>query len=249
MHERRNMALVVLLCLAVLWAAFAWVVAPDYAASIKPSLAFHQNAALGVSLVLVAAVVYVLKFQDKLGDDLAHVAGGRYYEQDGLCFMPLVRITKTKKGHQRAEISLYYQNRYRGMCEAVIHIRPSNRAFFSHHGARDIHFAFQARPGAFGVIHQPIAVGTEHQGEVIEVQIAAVVRFPKTRGQRLRSHEGMPVGTFQVDWALAYRQTEHELGGDIELIKPAVLHMTMPESVLHDIERGEYTKETIAHAG
>ena len=249
MHERRNTALVVLLCLALLWAVFAWIVAPDHVAAIKPSLDFHKNAALGVSLLLVAAVVYVLKFKDKLDDDLANIAGGRYYEQDGLCFMPLIRITKTAKGRQRAEISLYYQNRFSGVCEAVIHIRPAHRAFFSHKGASDIHFAFQARPGAFGVVHQPIAVSAEHQGEVIEVEIAAAVRYPKTRGQQLRSNEGMPVGTFHVDWALAYRQTEHELGGEIDLKNPAVLYMTMPESVLHDIKRGEFTKETIAHAG
>lgn len=249
MHERRDTALIVLLCLALAWAVFAWVIAPDHASGIRPSVDFHKHASLGVSLVMVAAAVYFIKIKDKLDDDLASVSGGRYYEQDGLCFIPLVRIATDKQGRQRAEISLYYQNRYSGVCEAVIHMRPDHSAFFSHRGARDVHFAFQARPGAFGVIHQPVAVDKAHQGEQVGVKVAAAVRYPKTRGQQLRSRTGMPVGSFQVDWALAYRQTDHELGGEIELHDPVTLHLTMPDSVLDDIDRGEYIKETIACAG
>lgn len=247
MHEYRNFTLIVLFCLATLWGFFAWLVAPNYFQSIQPSLAAHQYASISAFALLGGVLVYVLKFEDRMDDRLQEVTMGRYYEQDGLCFVPVVRVQPTKSGN-RAEISLYYQNRYSGTAEAVIHMRPPEKAFYSHRGARDVHFAFRCQPGAFGVIHQPVAVPHQFQGEIVEVELAAAVRWPFGKGDQLRSHRGEAVGTFDVDWAVAYRQSRHELGGEIELKNPAKIRLTLPELVEEDIARAEYINETLAAA-
>lgn len=248
MHERRNFVLSLLLAGGLIWAFVAWLIAPDFWPGIQPSILFHRLAATAAILTFGAVLIYAYWFEDGLKDDLARVAVGHYFEQDGLCFMPLTRVTTTKRGPQ-AEISLYYQNRYSNPCEAVIHLRPPSGSFASHRGARDVHFAFRCDPGAFGVVHQPIAVPAKSQGEVIPVQLAAAVRWPRGHGDKLRSRCGQAAGTFDVDWALAYRQSVHELGGDIELKAPAVVHLALPRDVRTEIGRGEFTNEVIAAAG
>lgn len=249
MHERRNLIAILAFCASVVWVCFAWLVAPDYAPNLPPGVATHQWLSLGVTIIMLALLVYYLKFEDKLPDDLARVTAGNYLEREGLCFMPVVRVREDKAGHLLAEISLYYQNRYSGECEVVIHMRPANHGFASHRGAPDVHFAFRCPGGGFGVVHQPVGVPPEHQGEVVEVLIGAAVRYPKTHGTELRSHRGQRCGTFNVDWELAYRQTQHELGGEIVLRDPATIHLTMPEGVAAGVSRAEFTVESLdAHA-
>lgn len=245
MRERRKTIVIVLSCIALLWGLFAWIVAPDYARGVQPSVWFHQLASLGTLLLLGACLVYVLKIQDGAEDQLAKVTIGHYYERDGVCFWPLVRVQRTRDG-QRAEISLFYQARYSGMAEVVFHMRPEEGAFYSHRGGRDIHFAFHCDGGGYGVVHQPIAVPREFQGRTVTVCLAAAVRYPRSRGAQVRSREGTPVGTFDVDWALAYRQSRHELCGEIDLVDPATMTLTLPESVESDILRGEFVQETLA---
>ncbi|MBX3364848.1 MAG: hypothetical protein KF866_08800 [Phycisphaeraceae bacterium] len=245
MHERRDTLVIVCFCVALAWAFFAWLIAPDYYKHLYPSVGVHQSLSLGVSLVLLAALVYYLKIQDKLPDRLGPLTAGHYLEQDGLCFMPLVRVREDGQGHLLAEISLYYQNRYSNECEAVIHLRPVQQAFYSHKGARDVHFAFRCLGGEFGVVHQPVAVPAEFEGEGVEVLVGAAVRYPKTHGSVLRSRRGEPCGTFHVDWEKAYRQSRHELGGEIELKNPAKIHLAMPERVAHSLTRSEFVVETL----
>jgi len=251
MRERRNSVLVLLCAIAIAWAFMAWVAAlaiPEMQRWFVPSPDAHRALSLAALLVIGSYVVYYVFVQDKLSDELSGVTVGHYFEQDGLCFMPLCRVTRNGKA-EHAEISLYYQNRYAGPCEAVIHLRPPAGAFRSHRGARDVHFAFIAEGGAFGVIHQPVAVHPDFQGQVVDVQLAAAVRWPRGHGDLLRSRKGQRCGTFNVDWALAYRQSQHELGGDIELRSPAVVHLALPERVVTEIERGEYRIEVIKRAG
>jgi hypothetical protein len=205
----------------------------------------HRYASLGFLLVFAALLVYQFKMRDRFDDRLGDMTMGRYLRADGLCFMPLIRVVKKKDAPPHAEVSLYYQNRFSGVCEAVVHLRPRDSAFFSHVGATDVHFAFRAAPGAFGVVHQPVGVADEHQGEPVEAQLAAMVRWPRSRGEQLRRKRGMPVGTFDVDWALAYRQSRHELCGEIELHDPVVMHLTMPQNVNNNAIRSEFTNETI----
>ena len=174
-------------------------------------------------------------------DQLSKVTGGRYFEQEGLCFMPLVRM----KPNGEAEISLYYQNKYSNPCETVIHLRPPANSMASHRGARDIHFAFIAQPGSYGVIHQPIAVHPKARGQVLDVQLAAATHWPLGHGERLCSQAGVPCGTFNVDWAMAFRQKEHELGGEIELKDPAIVHLTMPEQCSSKVARTESSQEIL----
>lgn len=249
MHECRNTCLIVVFLLAIVWSFVAWLVAPDYWPAIRPSVMTHKIASLAIAGSVGVYLIYALKFEDKYKDDLAKVTMGHYFERDGLCFMPLSRIASATGGGQRAEISLYYQNRFDSPCEAVIHLRAPDGAIFSHHGGSAVHFAFRCAPGAFGVIHQPVAIRNEFQGRAVDLELAAAIRWPRGHGDKLRSHKGTPCGTFDVDWALAYRQSAHELGGDIELKHPAKVHIALPENVDSDIDRGEYRIEVFAAAG
>ncbi len=246
MHERRNTALTLILAGALLWAAIAWIAAAAIPQiDLWPSLLGHRIASILLLAGTGAGLVYGLYIQDKLPDDLRRRTLGEYFEQDGICFLPMTRVVG-RDGEQRAEISLYYQNRYAGPAEIVVHIRPPAGALHSHRGARDVHFAFRCESGAFGVIHQPIAVAPHAQGQPVTVELAAAVRWLRSRGEQLRSHRGRAVGTFDVDWALAYRQSEHELGGEIELKNPARLHLLLPDNVATEIERGEFVNEVLA---
>lgn len=275
MHERRNTVLTLLFAVALIWCAFAWLCVAVFPAltHIPPSTDAHRYGSLAAVLVLAAILAYVHLLEEKMPDKLAEIGSGKYFEQDGLCFMPVLRVTDkrstTSSGfpasaqsgtglsgtgsrlgamndpEQQAEISLYYQNRYEGECEAVIHIRPPAGVFFSHKGARDVHFAFRAQPGAFGVIHQPVAIAHAAQGTPVSVQIAAMVRWVRHRGDVLRTGRGLPVGTFQVDWALAYRQGKHELCGELELTNPARLTLNLPDCVAERVDRSEFVNETL----
>jgi hypothetical protein len=246
MHEKRNFVLTLFLIAAICWAFFNWLVAPEFFRELHIPL-WLKTLSLIMTVALGAALFVAYRYEDAMDDELARLTGGRYYEHDGLCFMPLIRVVPSRDGGDgQAEISLYYQNRYSNACEAVIHIRPPASTFATHKGARDVHFAFKARPGGFGVVHQPIAVHPKAQGEEIEVQLAAAVRWPMSHGDELRSHNGMESGTFEIDWALAYRQGEHELCGEIELHNPVALHLTMPLGVKATCPRhNESTQETI----
>ena len=246
MHEARNMVVISLLILAIIWSFALWIVIP----LTLPSLDVPANMAQKIiSLTLTAAVgltlFWVLKYEDRLGDDLSKVNFGQYFEQDGLCFLPMIRVQPRGDTYQ-AEVSLYYQNRFSGPCEAVIHLRPPPGSFFSHTGKRDVHFAFNCQPGAYGVIHQPVAVTHEFQGVPVQVLLAAAVRYPHGHGEKLRSHTGKDCGTFNVDWALAFRQGDHELSGEIELKNPANISLMLPENVAQSIRHSEYKHELLA---
>jgi hypothetical protein len=244
MHERRNTVLILLLIAAITWAFVVWLAGPVFGWD-PPAFWAQRITSLAAIAALGGMAFWALKIEDKLDDELAKVNFGHYFEQDGLCFVPLVRVTEDS-GQFRAEVSIYYQNRFSNPCEAVIHLRPKERAFHSHPGKRDVHFAFSCPPGAFGVIHQPVAVVPEFQGMPVDVELAAAVRWPRGHGDQLRSRTGAPCGTFNVDWALAYRQTDHELSGEIELKDPATVHLVMPENAADRIRRSDYTQEILA---
>lgn len=275
MHERRNAILTVVFAFALLWGVFAWVCVAAFPSleHLPPSTETHRYASLAAILMLAACLAYVYLLEDKMPDRLSQIGSGKFYEQDGVCFMPVFRVSHAKSAgtgmsgrsglgsssglgggsrtgggshaEQHAELSLYYQNRFEGECEVVIHIRPPKGAFFSHKGARDVHFAFRCQPGAFGVIHQPVAVAHDAQGQPVQVEIAAMVRWVRHRGDQLVSKRGLPVGTFQVDWAAAYRQGRHELSGEIELKAPARMTMMLPDCVSEKVERSESVNETL----
>jgi hypothetical protein len=245
MHEQRNFILTLLFVGALAWAVYAWIVLAVFPSLEDPigGKLLHRVSSVSLAFLFGAILVYIYRYEDKLQDDLAKRTLGQYYELDGLCFAPMVRVNDKGDGQKRAEISLYYQNRFEGPCEAVIHLRPPEGTIYSHKGARDVHFAFSVQPGAYGVVHQPVAVPHELQGEPIAIEMAAAVRWPRGHGDRLRSHQGRPCGTFEVDWALAFRQSRHELGGEIDLKSPTRVCLTMPENVRADIARGEYIIE------
>ncbi len=223
MHEKRNFVLVIALIVSLVWAVIAsFLLSPD------AILRLPQRIASIAAVVGCAAwLVYALKVEDKLPNHLKEAIGGMYYEADGICFMPIVRAN----GDQ-AELSLYYQNRFENLVEVIVHFRPPEDSFVIRPGLRDIHIAFRADGGDFGVIHQPIAVPQHLQGQVIDVQLAAASYYPRSHGARWRRVAGMPCGSLLVDWGgAAFKTGVHEGSGELELISPVTLHLSMPAGV------------------
>ena len=242
MHEKRNFVVVLLLIVSVIWAIVAWFVISGDA-----PMRFTQRVTSPVLIVVLGGwLVFALRFEDKLPDHLEGILGGRiYYEADGLSFMPTVRVNQGQ-----AELSVYYQNRFENPVQAVVHLRPPEDSFVIRPGVRDVHFAFKASGGDFGVIHQPIAVPRHLQSEVINVQLAASTFYPRSHGARMRKQAGIPCGSLLVDWGgAAFRIGVHEVSGEIELINPAMLHLSMPTNVAAELARGDEWKQEQLVAG
>ncbi len=242
MHEKRNFIVVLLLIVSVVWAIVAWFLLSDQA----PMRLAQRVVSPALIVVLGGWLVYALRFEDKLPDHLGGILGGGiYYEADGLSFMPTVRVNENQ-----AELCVYYQNRFENPVEAVVHLRPPEDSFVIRPGMRDVHFAFKASGGDFGVIHQPIAVPRHLQGEVINVQLAASTFYPRSHGARVRKQAGIPCGSLLVDWGgAAFRIGVHEVSGEIELVNPAMLHLSMPTNVAAELPRGDEWKQEQLVAG
>ena len=150
----------------------------------------------------------------------------------------------------QAELSLYYQNRFENPVEAIVHLRPPQDSFLIRPGMRDVHFAFKAGGGDFGVIHQPIAVPKHLQGEVIEVKLGAASYYPRSHGARLRKRPGMPCGTMLVDWSgSAFKSGVHEVSGEIDLHGAVTLHLSMPTDVTAFLTGSESWRQEILAPG
>lgn len=242
MHERRNFILVLLLIGSFIWAVAAWLfMQPGSETSATGQWVLTQRVASTLLLVSVAIwLLYAMKFQDKLPDHLRNVVGEFYYEADGLSFMPMVRMRQGQ-----AELCVYYQNRYENPVEAVVHLRPPpEESFVIRPGMRDVHFAFKADGGDFGVIRQPIGVPRHLQGQVIEVKMAAASWYPRSRGMCLRRKPGMPCGTLVVDWVgAALKVGVHEVSGEIPLTNPVTLHFAMPFNAAEHADRAEIWRQ------
>ena len=63
-----------------------------------------------------------------------------------------------------------------------------------------------------------------------------------------RTRHGNPGGTFDVDWAIAFRLSEHELSGEFGLKNPADVSFVLPDNVAESIGRSEYKHEILAKA-
>jgi hypothetical protein len=237
-HEKRNFIMILLLLGSIIWAVIAWLILAEHA-----MLLSQRAMSLMMVVSLSAWLLYALKFEDKLPDHLRNVAGAFYYEADGLSFMPMVRL---QRGGKCAELCVYYQNRYENMVEAIVHLRPPppGESFVIQPGTRDVHFAFKAGGGDFGVIHQPIAVPRNVQGQVIEVKMAAATWYPRSHGACLRRRAGMPCGTVLVDWVgNPLKIGVHDVSGEIPLNNPVTLHLAMPEHVKSDAVSGELWRQ------
>jgi len=227
MHEKRNFIMILMLVGSSAWSVAAWLLMPPE----TPLLLFQKVMSVGLALSLAAWLVYAMRIEDKLPDHLRQVVGEFYYEADGLSFMPMIRM-EAKGRH--AELCVYYQNRFENVVEAIVHLRPppAERSFVIQPGVQDVHFAFRAGGGDFGVIHQPIAVPRHIQGEVIEVKMSASSWYPRSKGACLRRRPGMNCGTLSVDWAgNPLRVGVHEVSTEIELHQPVTLRLPMPECV------------------
>ncbi len=238
MHETRNFVLVIALIVGIVWGVVAWfVMGPN-----TMLLDVQRAASVAVIVVFTAWLLYALKIEDKLPNHLQEVVGKLYFEADGISFMPIVRANG-----DRAELSLYYQNRFENPAEAIVHLRPPQDSFLIRSGMRDVHIAFMTDGGDFGVIHQPIAVPTHLQGQVVEVQLAAASYYPRSHGARWRRGPGMACGTLLVDWrGGALKTGVHEVSGELELVNPVILHLSMPAGVRCEAdERDEWTQKQL----
>lgn len=223
MHETRNFVLVLLVVAGLIWGVLAWFVFGPEA----PLLALQKAASLLLFLGAGAYTVYAFGFEDKLPDHLAEVVGTVYYGADGVAFMPMIRHE-----NGQAELCVYYQNRFENPAQTVVHIRPPEDSFIIQPGIRDVHFTFKAGGGDFGVIRQPIAVPEHLQGEVIDVELAAVSFYPRSKGSRLRRQAGMPCGALLVDWGgAAFKTGVHQVSGQVELQNPVRMRLSMPKNV------------------
>jgi len=241
MHERRNFILILVVAASFVWSFIAWLMLGPDATLLWP----QRIIATAVLIGSAAWLAYGLWIEDKLPDHLREVVGDMYYEADGVSFMPIIRTT----GDQ-AELCVYYQNRFENLAQVIIHLRPPEESFVIRPGVHDVHFAFRAGGGDFGVIHQPIAVPAHLQGDVLDVQLAAATYYPRSQGSRWRKRPGMPCGTLPVDWGgAAFRVGVHEVSGEIELFQPTSLHLSMPRDVTTELRHQDLWKQEQLAAG
>jgi len=223
MHEKRNFVLVLAFAVITIWSIWAWLASGPILAA-TTDIWVQRIVGLALVVGLGGFLVHALWLVDRLHDQLADAVGSIYYETDGVCFMPLVRLDASGA----AELRLYYQNRFENPAHVVVHLRPTGPCFAVGHGGEDIHIAFTCGGGDFGVIHQPIRVPAALRGEVIDLHLAAASRYPRSHGGRLRSHDG----TVRVDWAgAAFRLGVHETSNEIELIDPVPIHLALPRAI------------------
>jgi hypothetical protein len=241
MHEKRNFILILVVAASAVWAILSWFRFGEETTLFWP----QRIGSLGLLCLSIVWLAYGMWLQDKLPDHMRETIGPVYYEADGVSFLPLLRSNRGQ-----AELSVYYQNRFENPAQVIIHLRPPADGFIIKSGMRDVHFAFKADGGDFGVIHQPIAVPPHLQGEVLEVQLAAASYFPRSHGACWRRKSGLPCGTLPVDWGgAAFRIGVHEVSGEIELNNPITLHMSMPARVASEVAGnggGTWRQELIA---
>jgi len=238
-HERRNFIMVLLLVGAVIWGVVVWFI---FDADELAFPVFQRATSIFLALAMIAFLIFALRFEDKLPDRMKEFVGEMYYNADGLSFMPTIR----REG-DHAKLCVYYQNHYENPAHAIVHLRPSEDCFIIQPGMRDVHFAFTAGGGDFGMIVQPITVPRHLQGEVVEIQLAAASYYPRSHGAQLRRSRGLPCGTLLVDWGAAFRSGVHEASGEIQLNNPTRLHLSLPSGVeFESDERKPWRQECLA---
>ncbi len=241
MHETRNLILIILLIVAVIWAFLGWFVFDQSSSGAW----MHRYVPLLAAAVLGGFVWYALYVEDRMPDDLGEVVGSNYHEVDGVAFHLSVR--QAEKG--QAQLTLHYMNRFANYAQVIIHVRPPRDSFVVRKGMRDLRFIFKVNGGEFGAIHQPIGVPRHLQGTTVPVQLAAVARFPRAHGQRLRSREGGRVGMFAVDWAQEFTPGVVEASGATELAFAATVHLSMPMGANEVIKGPDAWKQEVLKQG
>jgi len=190
-----------------------------------PSVEIHRWGSLGAIALLGAVLFWAFRFEDTVTDHLASLGGPGVHDADGLAFVPLVRVTDDG----RAELRIHYQNRYEGLVEAIVHLRPPAGAGLLGDGTRDLHVAFRADGGDVGVIRQEIAVPPALRGGAIELELAAAVHYPRSRGARLLRRAGAACGTVVVDWGGTVFRTGVHRAGAFELLDPVPITLELPD--------------------
>lgn len=235
MHEKRNFLLIICIALGVIWSGWLWLYSDSEGITL-------MRVAVPLATVFGGCwLAYALTLEDNLPDVLSELIGSQYFEADGVCLFPVIRSSEVGP-----ELSIYYQNRFENPAAVIVHLRPTTESFVVVSGAIDVHIAFQVGGGDVGVIHQPITVPTNIQGEVVEVQMVAASHYPRSHGACWRRHEGRDCGSMNVDWAgNAMRVGAREVDGTVELKQPVTLHLSMPKSVPEHIEHDRIWRQEL----
>ena len=220
MHEKRNFLLVILIAVGVVWSGWSWFY------SGAEGFSMMRIVSPLFTLCIGGWLAYALTLEDNLPDQLSELIGSQYFEADGVCLFPVIRSSNVGP-----ELSIYYQNRFENPASVVVHLRPTAESFVVIPGAVDVHIAFMVGGGDVGIIHQPITVPSNIQGEIVEVEMVAESHYPRSHGACWRRHEGRDCGSMDVDWAgNAMRVGAREVDETIELNQPVTLHLAMPKS-------------------
>ena len=235
MHEKRNFILVLVGTACLLWAIWAWTMSSEEA------IGFSKIISLLMTVAVAGFLIYAFNMEDHLPDRLQELVGSQYFEADGVCLFPLVRISPNGP-----ELSIYFQNRFENPASVIVHLRPAQHSFTVVGNSTDVHIAFRVGGGDVGVLHQPITVPDSLRGEIVNVQMVGVSHYPRSHGTRWRRHEGRPCGTMDVDWVgNAMKIGAHEVDGTVELRDPVMLHLAMPKNIEYKEPRSTSCRQEI----
>jgi len=223
MSDNAKAAILFVLLLSIALPPVAWTL-PDTLPG--PLLVLCKFALPFVGLAALAIAGWALFRPDKAPNFLDRL-GGEYFERDGFCFTLLPSVLGNL-----CLINVHYQNKYNRPCKAKVVLRPSQ--------GEDESFATMTIPidctaGAYGVASVPWSVPSNHQGEELEFDVAAAVRFPEGQGNPIRFGYGMRVG--HADWG--DRPGSHAANlaaqGKLLVMSPARAVVSVPTNVAEQV--------------
>jgi hypothetical protein len=226
-------ALIVLLIVLGFVTLGAWVATVGSPAVIWSFRIGAPAAALGV----IAVMVKVWRRRDgELTDHLRNLAG-RYFEQDGFCFLPVVETTND--GTQ-SFLSIYFQNRFERPAAAKVFVRPGIRSFrATRHPLPKVLVDIDCPGAAFGVVRVPFPIPGKYHGKSVTFDVAADAAYPAGRGKLLRVRGGARVGSTRqlTDGGQFLSFLVCLLIGVISQQQAAAVTLQLPEGVADDDSR------------
>jgi hypothetical protein len=161
-----------LIIVALFAAFFGWV--DDRPNQLTWGLRIGGPALFAGAILVFLAAHYV---PDDARDFLLEQFGNIGLDRNGFTF---VIVPQTARG--MLFLDMYFQNRFEGPCAADVHLRP-----FRSESHMLVEFHVSCGPGAFGIMHLPVAVPRELQGQQQEFEVGANVSYPQGRGRMLRA--------------------------------------------------------------
>jgi hypothetical protein len=184
---------------------------------------------VGTPVVAIAVAVWLFRVcrRPELLPDLLRRVASKYFEKDGLCFMPVIEVSPPGQ----ALLSLYFQNRNSGHAQTVVAIQPLNRMFASRK-PRGVATAIECPGGAFGVCRIPLPIPARSQGKRMAFAVGATTKYPAGRGTLLRRRTGVRVT------AIRELGTGHQLARTLLLLPFGLLSTSAPAHVTLTLPKG-----------